>query len=81
MVWRRIGSAVFGSLEYAREEQTAGLTAAFLCARYGVAPVEASHSRHYLANWLRALKADPTFLWSVSIDASKAAALVVAAAD
>ncbi|AFM10738.1 ArdC family protein [Turneriella parva] len=61
----RLTGAVFGSPDYAKEELTAELGAAFLTAELGVDSDRVQHPS-YLANWLQALKQDPKFIFSVA---------------
>jgi len=75
---REFGS--FGSAVYAREELVAELGAAFLGMHYGIPTETIDHgSTDYLANWLRALKGDPKFLWDAATAAQKAVRLLLAA--
>jgi antirestriction protein ArdC len=64
----------------AHEELVAELAAAFLAGQHGITSTAANHG-NYLANWLTAMKADPDYLWRVASEASKAAALVMGAAE
>ena len=61
----RLTGATFGSPDYAKEELTAELGAAFLTAELGVDSDRVQHPS-YLANWLQALKQDPKFIFSVA---------------
>ena len=61
----------FGDHAYAAEELVAELTAAFLCAELGIAG-ELRHAE-YLANWVRALRAEPRILLTAGARASDAA--------
>ena len=66
--------ASFGSESYSKEELTAEITAAFLCAEAGISnvTVETNHAA-YLQHWLTALKHDKTLVVSAAQRAQKAA--------
>lgn len=64
-------SGRFGNEAYAAEELIAELSAAFLCARFGIAG-ELRHSS-YIANWLRVLKNDNKAIFKAAALAQKAA--------
>jgi antirestriction protein ArdC len=63
----------FGDENYAKEELTAELTAAFLCAQTGISNelVEANHAA-YIQSWLRALQNDKTLIVSAAQRAQRA---------
>ena len=67
----------FGDENYAKEELTAELTAAFCCAHTGIsnALVESNHAA-YIQSWLRALKNDKTLVVSAAQRAQRAADLI-----
>lgn len=67
----------FGDDAYAAEELCAELGAAFTLAALGRSTEPRPDHAHYLAHWLRILKADPAALWTVAGKASKAAALLI----
>jgi antirestriction protein ArdC len=62
----------FGSVDYGKEELIAEMTAAFLCAKAGIENETINQSAAYLANWLRAIKANPKLLIESSSSAQKA---------
>jgi antirestriction protein ArdC len=64
-------SGRFGNEAYAAEELIAELSAAFLCARFGIAG-ELRHSS-YIASWLRVLKNDNKAIFKAAALAQKAA--------
>ena len=66
----------FGSHAYAREELTAEMSTAFVCAALGIVPTV----RHtdYLANWLQVLKEDKRAIFRAASLASKAADYILA---
>ncbi|GAB2683614.1 zincin-like metallopeptidase domain-containing protein [Mucilaginibacter koreensis] len=63
----------YGSEPYSREELTAELTAAFLCAITGVQKQTIQNSAAYLQGWLKALKNDKTLILKAAGQAQKAA--------
>jgi antirestriction protein ArdC len=65
--------AAFGSEPYCREELTAEMTSAFLCALSGIGERTLQNSAAYLQGWLRALKNDKTLLIKAAGQAQKAA--------
>jgi len=65
--------AGFGSELYSREELTAELTSAFLCAVTGIGQQTIENSAAYLQGWLQALKNDKTLLIKAAGQAQKAA--------
>lgn len=66
-------STGFGSEPYSREELTAELTSAFLCALTGIGQQTIENSAAYLQGWLHALKNDKTLLIKAAGQAQKAA--------
>lgn len=75
---------MFGSPEYAREELVAELTSAFLGQHYGIRTDRVTghgEDQHhaYLASWLKALKNDTSYLWAASMDAGRAARMLLEA--
>jgi antirestriction protein ArdC len=63
----------YGSEPYSREELTAELTAAFLCAITGIQQQTILNSVAYLQGWLKALKNDKTLILKAAGQAQKAA--------
>jgi len=62
----------FGSQPYAREELTAEIGSAFLCADLEITPeVRADHAS-YLSSWIRVLKQDPRAIFSAAAQAQRA---------
>lgn len=66
-------STGFGSESYSREELTAELTSAYLCAITGIGQQTIENSAAYLQGWLQALKDDKTLLIKAAGQAQKAA--------
>jgi antirestriction protein ArdC len=66
-------ATAYGSESYSREELTAELTAAFLCALTGIGQQTLENSVAYLHGWLGALKNDKTLLIKAAGQAQKAA--------
>ena len=60
-----------GSPKYAREELTAEMGAAFLCAVTGVDP-QIENSAAYIGNWLQRLKNDKMLVYKAAAEAQKA---------
>ena len=78
---RKAGGA-FGDADYAREELVAEFTAAFLGAHFGIVTNVVDHGHaDYLANWLKALKGDPSLLWDAASDAQKAVRMILATVE
>ena len=71
---RKLGNQ-FGSEEYAKEELIAELTAAFLCAEFNIQYQLEQHAS-YLKSWLKAFKAEPSYLIKSAAEASKAVAFI-----
>lgn len=69
-------SGAFGSDKYAREELTAEMGSAFLCATLGIVPT-VRHS-DYLATWLDVLRNDNRAIFRAASAASKAADYLLA---
>ena len=69
-------SGCFGTSSYAREELTAELASAYLCASLGIVPTV----RHadYIGNWLAVLRADNRAIFRAASQASKAADYLIA---
>lgn len=67
----------FGSAPYSVEELTAELTALFLSASAGIAPVVMDNSAAYLASWLRNLREDPHLIVTVAARAQRAADFIL----
>lgn len=63
----------FGDREYAVEELTAELTAAFLCADLSVANTPRVDHAQYLSSWLDIMKADSRAIFAAASAASRAA--------
>lgn len=63
---------------YAAGELRAELGACFVAAELGIPPGETDDNHAaYMANWLQGMKADPSFIFRISSDASKAADYLV----
>jgi antirestriction protein ArdC len=69
---RDFGGTRFGDAGYAREELTAELGAAFLCADLGITPEPREDHAAYLASWLRALRADTRAIFTAAAHAQRA---------
>ncbi len=65
-------SGRFGDDAYAAEELVAELGAAIACNHLGVTPTSRDDHAHYLAHWLRVLKADPKALFATATRAQVA---------
>jgi len=63
----------FGKTNYAKEELTAELTAAFLCAVTGIQQETIPNSAAYIESWLKALKNDKKLILTAASQAQKAA--------
>ena len=68
-------SGRFGSANYAFEELTAELTAAFLCAEHGIKG--ALQHENYIGSWIKALKNDHSFIFKASTHAQKAVKFIM----
>lgn len=64
-------SGIFGSTSYAREELVAELSSVFLSQSANV-PVNFEKNAAYLQSWIKSMREDPKFLFSVVADAEKA---------
>jgi antirestriction protein ArdC len=62
----------FGTANYAKEELTAEMTAAFLCAITGIHEPTITNSAAYIQNWLKALENDKTLVIKAAGQAQKA---------
>jgi antirestriction protein ArdC len=69
---RDFGGTRFGDAGYAREELTAELGAAFLCADLGITPEPREDHAAYLASWLRVLRADARAIFTAAAHAQRA---------
>jgi antirestriction protein ArdC len=69
---RDFGGTRFGDAGYAREELTAELGAAFLCADLGMTPEPREDHAAYLASWLRVLRADTRAIFTAAAHAQRA---------
>jgi antirestriction protein ArdC len=67
----------FGGTNYSKEELTAELTAAFLCATTGIEQETLPNSAAYIKGWLQALKNDKTLLLKAASQAQKAADFIL----
>lgn len=65
--------AVFGSSEYAKEELTGELCAAFLSAHAGISDATIENSAAYLDGWIKRLKSDKRLLVQAGGQAQRAA--------
>jgi antirestriction protein ArdC len=63
----------FGKTNYAKEELTAEMTAAYLCAITGIGQPTIANSAAYINNWLKALKNDKRLVINAAAQAQKAA--------
>lgn len=62
----------FGSYDYSREELTAEIGAAFLCAQAGISPETLENSEAYIKSWLRKFNDDPKMIILAAGKAQKA---------
>lgn len=69
----------FGSNEYAREELTAELTSAFVCAHLGYSKLTTNNA-NYLKSWLGALKEDNKAIFKAAAAAQRASDFILDAA-
>jgi len=67
----------FGNENYSKEELTAEMTAAFLCAITGIQEETIPNSAAYIANWLKALKNDKKLILKAAAQAQKAADFIL----
>ena len=72
----RIKPTSFGSVEYAREELVAELSAALTAQRFGMAKHIKEDSASYLKSWLGSLKEEPQFIKSTLLDVKKASSML-----
>jgi antirestriction protein ArdC len=72
----RTAHKTWGDDAYAAEELVAELGAAFLMADVGLSATPRRDHAQYLQSWLRALKAQPSRLWSAASAAEKACVLL-----
>lgn len=77
----RIKPTKFGSKEYASEELTAELTAAFVAANYGMTKFLKEDSACYIKSWLESLHESPSYLKSILLDVKKASNLLIRRID
>jgi antirestriction protein ArdC len=68
-----VNSDGFGNTNYAKEELTAEMTAAFLCAITGIHQPTIANSAAYIQNWLKALRNDKTLIIKAAAQAQRAA--------
>jgi antirestriction protein ArdC len=76
-----VGSDGFGNTNYAKEELTAEMTAAFLCAITGIDQPTIANSAAYIQNWLKALRNDKTLVIKAAAQAQKAADFMLSIAN
>lgn len=69
---RDLGRKAWGDEGYAREELTAEIGSAFLCADLGLAPVVRPDHARYIGPWLTKLDDDPQAIFEAAHHASKA---------
>ena len=67
----------YGDDLYSREELVAEMTSAFLCAHCGLDNDVIQNQAAYVANWIKALKADPKLVIVAASQAQKAANLIL----
>ena len=67
----------FGKVNYAKEELTAEMTAAYLCAITGIGQPTIENSAAYIDNWLTVLKKDKTLIIKAASQAQKAADFIL----
>jgi antirestriction protein ArdC len=67
----------FGDAVYSKEELTAELGSAFLCANAGISTQTLNDSAAYLNGWLNILKKKPQYLFSCSSNAKKASDFIL----
>jgi antirestriction protein ArdC len=72
-----VNSDGFGNELYSKEELTAELCAAFLCAVCGIEQPVIENSAAYLQNWLEALKNDKTLILKAAAQAQKASDFIL----
>lgn len=67
----------FGDEKYAAEELIAEIGSAFLCGQLGITNEPRADHAHYLAHWLKILKADKKAIFTAASAASKAAKFIL----
>lgn len=72
----RLEKAVFGSDSYAIEELTAEMTAAVVCAKYGLTKHVSDDSAAYLKSWLKSLKKDTSYIKTILENVRKASKMI-----
>ena len=72
---------MFGSHNYSFEELVAECGAAFLCGRTGILNQTIDNSAAYIASWISKLKSDPKWVIDAAGQASKAADMIMGAAE
>ena len=77
----RLNPSSFGSVEYAKEELVAELTAAAVASRYGISKHVKSDSAAYLKSWLNSLNESPEFIRTVLIDVKRSAFIMTQRID
>jgi antirestriction protein ArdC len=70
----------FGDPAYAAEECVAELTAALVGAAFGLRPDHLTDHAAYIGHWIKALKAEPTFILKVAAMAQSAADYILSRA-
>ena len=68
----RLKGKKFGDKHYANEELVAELSAAFLCAGFGIPTLDKGDHAAYIQSWLKALKDDKRCIFTAASGASKA---------
>jgi len=68
----------FGDKKYAKEELVAELTAATVSQQLGFDKHVTDNSAMYLSNWVKALKEEPKFIYTVLSEVGKAQGLIMA---
>jgi antirestriction protein ArdC len=76
----RVFGKRFGDPAYAAEECVAELTAALVGAAFGLRPDHLTDHAAYIGHWIKALKAEPTFILKVAAMAQSAADFVLSRA-
>jgi len=69
--------AHFSTVMYSREELTAEMTAAFLCAEAGITPATIENAASYVAGWLPVLKQDSRAVIVAAAQAQRAADFIL----
>ena len=73
----REGGKKFGDKKYAKEELVAELTAATVSQQLGFDKHVTDNSAMYLSNWVKALKEEPKFIYTVLSEVGKAQGLIM----